>query len=602
MLDRFFPGTASRSPQRRSTAPTETSNLRRVGTAGGESISGMPTPETAANDAVMDLGVAQDTLRVIDDVGDVGTFRAVLVDHVPASLRDVAMVLDCGLGKVKIVAVREAMSQGQYHNIQRGLTTFMLDDELLVTPEVMERLRQIASGLSRGSVLNEDQRGLQLYEDLVRGAHHLGASDLHILIDTEAGQSRVKLRLFGRMRSWQSYKTDMLINALRAAYGSISKKGTNSRADFTVESESSTMTYHEFENRKVMGRLAHRPVLHGGKTVVRLLETTTDPTLQRIKTFEELGYERSHIEESILPALKKNVGLVLLAGSTGSGKSTTLRTMMWSVPGREGLEMYSVEDPTEYVMPWVNQISIQSSADDTDEQRKMKFLSALRSMMRMDPDVAMIGEIRDTESAKLATEMGQTGHRVFSTVHGEGVVDVLSRLTGDLLQVPPDILATKKYLSASMYQRLLPKLCPSCRLPAKSVLPRATQEVLQKKFGLDVSHMYTANKDGCQACRLESVNTEGTKGQTVVAEILVPNDAMRFAMKDKAWPEVERLWRTARQSGFGSADMKGKTAFEHALYKAAKGVVDPLDIEIDFEPFETYQIIGDSEPMGSCAQ
>ena len=212
----------------------------------------------------------------------------------------------------------------------------------------------------------------------------------------------------------------------------------------------------------------------------------------------------------------------------------------------------------------------------------------------------MIGEIRDTESARIATELTQTGHRVLSTVHGEGCVDVLSRMTGDLLQVPADILGTKKYLTAVIYQKLLPLLCPHCKVPARALLTKEKQRLLTEKFCVDVGNMYMANAEGCDECRLNGAVTEGTKGQTLVAEILTPDDAMRVEMREKNWPEVERLWRSARSKPFGHSDMTGKTAFEHALSKATQGLIDPNDIEADFEPFETYQIFGD--PSGGLTR
>lgn len=519
--------------------------------------------------------------------------RAPIVDAVPVSLREQVIVFDCGYAEAVIVAIEGCAAKGLYHSIRSNLIGYSIKREFVVNTNGFDEAQEYARRIPRAAIINADDKGRQIYEDLVRGAFALGASDLHFRLRDD-GSSDVRLRLFGRMRPWKNFDTALLLNAIRSAYSGATKRGTNSRSDFTLETESSTMTEHIYDGKVVMGRLAHKPVLGGGKTVVRLLETSNDPKMLRIKSFIDLGYASTHIEHQILPALRRNSGLFLMAGSTGSGKSTTLRSAMFYIPNRELLEMYSVEDPTEYVMPWVNQLSIQSASDDTDDVRKMKFLSSLRSMMRMDPDVGMIGEIRDTESARISTELTQTGHRVLSTVHGEGSVDVLSRMTGDLLQVPADILGTKKYLTAVIYQKLLPLLCPYCKIPARTLLSSDKQRTLTEKFRVDVGNMYTADVNGCAECRLNGVSTEGTKGQTVVAEILTPDDQMRSQMKEKNWPEVERLWRSTRIKPFGNADMTGKTAFEHALYKATQGLIDPNDIEADFEPFETYQIVGDA--------
>lgn len=512
-------------------------------------------------------------------------------EKIPPSLRDSVVLLSMGMMRVAIVAEEGASAKAQYNNLRLGLSDYRILREDALPAAAFARFKAKLAEYRGANFAqqNEEDRGKRLFEELVYEAYRLGASDLHFRL-REQGTSDVRLRLFGRMRQWQRFDSAVLINAVSSAYSSKTKFGTNSRSGFELGVESSTITEHHFEGKTIMGRFSHRPVLGGGKTVVRLLETSTDPKQLRIKDFEELGYAKSHAEKQIKAALRKNTGLILMSGTTGSGKSTTLRTMMHTLLGQDQLEMYSVEDPTEYVMPWVNQISIQSSADDSDEVRRSKFLSSLRSMMRMDPDVAMIGEIRDTESARIATEMTQTGHRVLSTVHGDGAVDVMARLTGELLQVPPEVLAGKHYLSASIYQKLMPLLCPHCKRPATQILPQSIQDILRDKFQVDVGSMYCANESGCEHCHLPNIETHGTKGQTVVAEIITPNDAMRALMRQRDWFGLDEMWRLTRRTNFTDPDMTGKTAFEHALFKACAGLIDPLDIEMDFEPFESYEV------------
>jgi type II secretory ATPase GspE/PulE/Tfp pilus assembly ATPase PilB-like protein len=169
-------------------------------------------------------------------------------------------------------------------------------------------------------------------------------------------------------------------------------------------------------------------------------------------------------------------------------------------------------------------------------------------------------------------------------------VDVLARLTSEEIGIAPTTLAAKKYLSAVMYQKLLPKLCPHCKLPAVEHLPLKTQALLRHKFGVNPATMFVANEAGCPACKVEELGLAGTKGLTVVAEILTPNDSILAAIAQRDWAEVERLWRSQRHCGFDAPDMAGKTAFEHALYKACIGLIDPNDIEADFESFTTYNV------------
>lgn len=156
----------------------------------------------------------------------------------------------------------------------------------------------------------------------------------------------------------------------------------------------------------------------------------------------------------------------------------------------------------------------------------------------MDPDVLMLGEIRDAESASLASEFNRTGHRVFTTVHGDGCVDVLARLVSEEIGIHASTLAAKKFLSAVMYQKLLPKLCTVCRLPAVDHLTAKTQNLLRRKFLVDPQTMFVANEQGCSHCKVAELGLAGTKGLTVVAEILTPTDDILEAIKEQSWAVV----------------------------------------------------------------
>jgi len=141
-----------------------------------------------------------------------------------------------------------------------------------------------------------------------------------------------------------------------------------------------------------------------------------------------------------------------------------------------------------------------------------------------------------------------------------------------------------------MYQKLLPQLCAFCKLPAVEVLDEEQLHLLRHKFQLSTESMFCANERGCEHCRVEEIGLAGTKGLSIVAEILIPDKPILQAIAKEDWVGVEKLWRGSRREGFGSAHMQGKTAFEHALYKASMRLIDPQDIETDFESFQTYNI------------
>lgn len=531
-------------------------------------------------------------LQPITSVEDIGNWRSIVPGLVSESDKEKCVVLDREYSSVLILATPEFYASGA-HNALVSKTrskTLSIEAERTTNTDIINQVISLAENKQRGAinhVVKDDDRNLALYEDLTKGAFNIGASDVHYEIEN-FGKSKVRLRLYGRMRDWKEFDSKVLLDAVAAGFNGKTKNGTASGPSWSKDRSLSTMTEHVINGTNVNGRFSTYPVITGLDVVVRLLES--DPRTATVPTLQKLGYAESQITDQLMTALQKNSGLLAVAGGTGSGKSTALKTLMHNLPHKDTLKRFSVEDPVEYIMPGVRQISIQRGADDDENEVKKKFLSALRMLVRMDPDAAMIGEIRDKESGEIASELVQTGHRVLTTVHGDGAIDVISRLTGRLINIPSEVMSTRKFLSAVMYQKLMPVLCPECKVSARSVMHAKDLTVIQRRFSLDTNTMYCAKDTGCEHCRIDGIESGGTKGLTVAAEIIIPNTELLGFIRDHDWVGAELSWRKTRRSGFGDADMTGKTAFEHALYKASIGIIDPRDIERDFETFHAYEI------------
>lgn len=544
--------------------------------------------------------------RRLESVRQLGEFRGQISGVVGANFAK-CIVLDITCSQVTVVATPEFSDSGVYTSIinqlkgERFYAT--IAHEYIADEDLISQVRMAADATSQlsaqrnggiSTVVNEETKYLTAYDDVIRYAWRNRASDVHFQINNY-GESEIYLRIYGRMRPWKKFNTQLLAGSLTAAYSSRTKSGTNSGGAMSLERATSTITVNEVDGKTINGRFSGYPLVGGYDVVIRLLEANADA---RIPSMEELGYERNQIDNLIEPALLKNSGLFAIAGSTGSGKSTSLRTFMTTLPGGALLKKYAIEDPVEYNIPGVRQISIQRGVDDSDELVRMKFMAALRSMMRMDPDVLMIGEIRDHQSASIASELNRTGHRVLTTVHGDGCVDVLSRLCSEEIAIPPDLLASKRYLSAVMYQKLMPILCPECKLPAKDHYSNYKKSVLKDKFGLNPDTMFVINPKGCSACSNPQLSIYGTAGLTAVAEVLIPNESILQAVGQKDWVKAELAWRGQRTVSFDDPDMLGKTAFEHALYKLSQGMIDLSDIESEFQPIETYEVISPVNRVG----
>jgi type II secretory ATPase GspE/PulE/Tfp pilus assembly ATPase PilB-like protein len=534
------------------------------------------------------------TPQILNEVSDLDDFKGLVSGLQPDSSNPPVLVLDLGCAEVSLVMRPEYFGSGGYFGLCSVLKSnrflMSIKSEFFANSKQMDQLIELNEKKVNSrhpiEVINESNKNIVLYDEIIARAFEINTTDVHFEI-RQTERSNVRLRIDGRLMIWKAFPTELLRGALSAAYSARSKSGTNSAGALSLERAMNTITENMVKGQLVNGRFNGIPLVNGYDVVIRLLKN--DPRAQ-IPSIESLGYTSHHIQHQLLPAIAKNSGMMAIAGSTGSGKSTALRSLIASLPNLHVLKVFGVEDPVEYLNPFMSQISIQRSTDEADEAVKMKFLSALRSVLRMDPDVLMLGEIRDKESASLASEFNRTGHRVFTTVHGDGCVDVLTRLNSPEIGISVSTLSSRKFLSAVMYQKLLPKLCPHCKVPASAILDASTLELLFEKFGLNINLMFCANDEGCDDCRVQEVGLAGTKGLTVVAEILIPTPEILKAISVSDWALVEHLWRGSRTAPFDSPNMQGKTAFEHALYQASAGLIDPQDIERDFESFKTYQV------------
>ena len=249
-------------------------------------------------------------------------------------------------------------------------------------------------------------------------------------------------------------------------------------------------------------RVASAGVMHGEKMSIRVLNYNAAKN-----TLDDLGFSDKQISV-IREYLKKPSGMILLCGPTGCGKTTTLYAMLNEID-LFSRNVITVEDPIECVLPNASQIEVNPKADIT-------FAKSLRSILRQDPDVICVGEIRDEETASIALRASQTGHLVLATIHSYSNISALMRLMD--LKVSPLLIASG--LSLLVSQRLVRKLCDNCRQPA--ILSEEKIESLKKK-GIDYSGI--SAPIGCDYC-----NKTGFKGRIAIADITIFDDELKVAI------------------------------------------------------------------------
>jgi type II secretory ATPase GspE/PulE/Tfp pilus assembly ATPase PilB-like protein len=272
--------------------------------------------------------------------------------------------------------------------------------------------------------------------------------------------------------------------------------------------------------RAIDFRVATAGSVAGEKLVMRILDRSKQAT-----DLPELGM-RPKLRDQIRGIVRQPHGLFIVCGPTGAGKSTTLCACLFQLD-RTQKNIITVENPVEYHIEGVTQIEVNPKAGKT-------FANELRSILRQDPDVIYIGEVRDQETAEIACQAAQTGHMVFTTLHANDTVTAIGRLLE--LDVRPFVIASS--LTAILGQRLVRALCPKCR-----VAYRPNPELV-KRLGLPadkISHFYRTPREEEHKGECPHCNGTGYRGRTGVFELLVVNDKLRELIKAEPSPEALRL-------------------------------------------------------------
>jgi type IV pilus assembly protein PilB len=273
------------------------------------------------------------------------------------------------------------------------------------------------------------------------------------------------------------------------------------------------------DGRPIDLRVSTMPGQFGEKIVIRIIDNRNV-----LVNLEKLGFGYETLKQW-RQIIRIPNGIVLVTGPTGSGKSTTLYSVLKEL-NDEDINICTVEDPVEFNLPWVNQFQVADKVGFT-------FAGALRSLLRQDPDIVMVGEIRDAETARIAVQAALTGHLVFSTLHTNDAPGAISRLIN--IGVEPYLVAAS--VQAVLGQRLVRKICTHCKEPYDP--PANIRKAVENAAG-EVEQFYRGM--GCSKCR-----KSGFSGRIGIYELLVPDDTMRDRITGS--PDVNDIRRWARENG-----------------------------------------------------
>jgi type IV pilus assembly protein PilB len=342
-------------------------------------------------------------------------------------------------------------------------------------------------------------------EKILLGAKNMGSSDIHF--EPYEKRCRIRFRLDGKLMEQysipiQDYPT--MVNKIKIwANLDIAEKRLPQDGRITVKSHTG-----EFDIR-----VSSLPTLHGEKLVLRILSRDTGTV-----ALEQLGFSNTELER-YQEGIKKPNGIVLISGPTGSGKTTTLYATL-KLLNDDKTNILTIEDPIEYTLEGVNQVQLK-------ENIGLDFASSLRTFLRQDPDVIMVGEIRDVKTANMAIRAALTGHLVLSTIHTNSAWATISRLVD--MGVPSFLIAST--LNMSVAQRLVRKLCDACK-QEKPV----TKELFPREFQIPKSLKKQFVPVGCNTC-----HHTGYQGRKAIYEILPITKDLYVAIKENRLEIDEHL-------------------------------------------------------------
>lgn len=384
----------------------------------------------------------------------------------------------------------------------------------------------------------EDLPIINIVNSILEHAVFEGASDIHI--EPLEKEVAVRYRIDGILRPMMS-----LPKSAQAGIIARVKILANLKLDEHQQPQDGRIKI-EIQGEKLSLRVSVLPIYDGEKVAMRLLPESAKPL-----TLEQLGLlatDRKRVET----AIAQPHGIILVTGPTGCGKTTTLYSIL-NILNQPGVNILTIEDPIEYHIPRVNQSQVNPRLDYT-------FATALRAFVRQDPDIIMVGEIRDTETAEIATHAALTGHLVLSTLHTNDAPTAVPRLLD--MGIPSFLVAFTANLIIA--QRLVRKICPFCKKEFKLTAENIAD--LEKKIdSKKIAQLFKKYKswtffrgEGCRRCR-----NEGYKGRLGIYETLEVNKTMAELINRKA--TVEQLREAAIKNGFTSM-------LEDGIIKAKMGM------------------------------
>ena len=446
---------------------------------------------------------------------------------------------------------------------------------LRVRPASLEIIKSVHAAQAMVPDLEDTQVESKAW-GIINSALSKKASDIHI--ETRGAYARVYFRIHGERREQPSMSAKSAMDMCNVLYG-VHADSDNKGITWDEKTvKDAVIEHHTQEGQQVQLRLSSAPIHPSGNfhAVIRLLVMDA----LTCRPIEEMGYssEQADCIEEMLAAAQ---GAVLLAGPTNSGKSTSLQSFIERIVEHRGrnIKVITVERPVEYLIPHACQMGVPDARRDLmNRHNGSVFTTLVAATLRQDPDVVMVGEVNDTDSAQNIKQLVLSGRKTLSTLHVYDALSVFTRLRE--LGVPSSVLLMKGFISGVVFQRLVPQLCSHCSEPLLGAFQAGrvrlgTYERVRACADLSL-HPVRVRGAGCDACDHLSI-----MGRTVCAEVLLPDETLLEHLAKGQLAAARAHWQEQRRCRIQGL---GVSALSHAIAKMRLGLLDPRDIERSMGP------------------
>lgn len=517
------------------------------------------------------------SIKPISSVDKLPQFESVLTMRGQFMLgqeyKDDIVAIETGRKLASIVCTRNYMTSIEVFALRERMMSKGVTVNEIIPGDIglIRAIYESVMASKKRTSVKEVGKHTRIFDDLIEQAIGFGASDIHIEIGVS--KADINMRINGLVTKIFEWPRSLAIEVCRLTY-TVMASNESKQTTFRLDEPQECVIDRTYNGNLVKMRYAATPKYPSGlKVVMRLLALNSYKSINHL---EDLGYAPWQASVLMKSAMSSS-GAIVTAGPTNSGKSTSMKYMIMAMDKLRNHEssIYTIEDPPEWVIPGATQVPARKIGSEGGGMAEF-----VRLVLRMDPDIIMIGEVRDKETGSVFQQTVESGHKVFSTLHTESALSIISRMDNPEIGVPRYTTCTPGFMSALVYQRLVPVTCTHCALDYQegsklyhSVASRALEYS-------DKNTLKFRNMEGCEHCR------GGISGQTICAEVIEPNDDLLAFISKK--DDIGARQYLHDLAGRKQDSFAGMDAMDHALSKMKQGIVCPSIVEHIFSRLDKH--------------